>query len=118
MRVFIKLIGLVLVLLGVYFVGQNIIFTTYYAPSYYAPYWWQDVSALVSIIALTLGIIGLIFFANEIGQLGWILIIAGILFVFVSGRVMLRPTSLWYFFISCTAMIAGFKLIRTGSINF
>ncbi|NEP15034.1 MAG: hypothetical protein F6K14_33650 [Symploca sp. SIO2C1] len=113
MRFFIKLVGLALVFVGIYFLGQNIFFTTQISP-----YWWRDISATASVLTITGGIISILFFRRAVGELGWILIGLGIILVFVSGRVILRPTSLWYFFLSFASLIAGFKLITTGRIDF
>ncbi len=108
-----KLIGLALLIIGIYYLGQNIIFT-----SQTSIYWWRDISAAGSVISLISGIIAIFFFPRNFGNLGWVLVGVGIALVFVSGRVILRPTSLWYFFLSFSAMTAGFQLIRTGRINF
>ena len=113
MRLLTKLIGLALLLVGVYFLGQNIIFTTRISP-----FWWRDISATGSVLALTAGIVSLIFFRRAVGELGWILVGLGILLVFVSGKVILMPTSLWYLFLSFASLAAGFKLITTGRLNF
>ncbi|MDY7022351.1 MAG: hypothetical protein SWJ54_13505 [Cyanobacteriota bacterium] len=113
MRIIISLIGLALVLLGIYFLGQNIVFTTRILR-----YWWQDISAASSVILLILGIVSLIFFPREIGSWGWVFMIAGVALVFVNSRVLLRPTSLWSFVLGFLSMTAGFKLIRTGRIDF
>ena len=111
MRFLISLIGFGLVLVGVYFLGQNIIFTTQISR-----FWWRDISATASVISLISGIISLFFFPSEIGDFGWVLVGLGIVLVFVSGSVILRQTSLWYFFLSFSAMAAGFRLIRNGRI--
>lgn len=113
MQLISKLIGLILLIVGVYFVGQNIIFTTQVSR-----YWWSDLSAAGSVLAITSGIISLLFFRRLMGDLGWGLIVLGILLVFVSGKVILLPTSLWYFFLSFVSLIAGFKMISTGRIDF
>ncbi|MFB2981225.1 hypothetical protein [Microseira sp. BLCC-F43] len=112
MRLLTKLVGLVLLIVGVYFVGQNIIFTTQVSP-----FWWSDLSAAGSVLAITTGIISLLFFRRIVGDLGWGLVILGILLIFVSGRVVLLPTSLWYFFLSFVSLIAGFRLITTGRLD-
>jgi drug/metabolite transporter (DMT)-like permease len=62
MRIFNKVIGVILVLVGLYFLGQNIIFTTETSP-----YFWKDISAAASVLAIALGIISLIFFKRETG---------------------------------------------------
>lgn len=113
MRLLTKLIGLALLLVGVYFLGQNIVFTTKVSP-----YWWRDISATASVLALTAGIISLLFFQRTLGSLGWVLVGLGILLVFVSGSVILLPTSLWYFFLAFVSLAAGLKLITTGRLDF
>ncbi|MEO8893159.1 MAG: hypothetical protein ABI417_16850 [Coleofasciculaceae cyanobacterium] len=113
MRLLIKLIGFILLLVGIYFLGQNIVFT-----SRVSPYWWRDISAAGSVLALTAGIISLVFFRGATGSLGWVLVGLGILLVFISGNVILMPTSLWYFFLAFASLTAGLKLITTGRIDF
>lgn len=113
MRLLIKLIGLVLLLVGIYFLGQNIIFT-----SHISRYWWRDISAAGSVLALIAGVMSLIFFRSATGSLGWVLVGLGIVLVFVSGNVILMPTSLWYFFLAFASLTAGLKLITTGRIDF
>ena len=112
MQLLTKLIGLILLILGVYFVGQNIIFTTQVSR-----YWWSNISATGAVLAITSGIISLLFFRRLMGDLGWGLVVLGILLVFVSGKVVLLPTSLWYFFLSFVCLISGFKMITTGRID-
>lgn len=112
MRFFLKLLGLALVIGGVYFLGQNIIFTTQIAR-----YWWRDISAAGSVLSIVGGIISLIFFGEQTRGWGWLLIIVGIVLVFISGNVLLRPTSLWYFFVSFALLISGLKLITTGRLD-
>jgi len=106
-----KLIGLALVLIGIYFLGQNIIFTTKISP-----YWYQDISAGSSVIAILLGIMSLVFLDRESGVIGWFLIGLGIALVFVSGRVILKPTSLWYLFVSFSSLTAGLQIMRGGRL--
>jgi hypothetical protein len=113
MRFFSQIIGLALLVVGVYFLGQNILFTTAISR-----YWWSDVSATGSILALTAGIASLVFFPRQVGSFGWVLVGLGIILVFISGKVVLLPTSLWYFFLSFTALALGLRLLTTGRINF
>lgn len=113
MRLLIKLVGLALLLVGIYFLGQNIVFT-----SHISRYWWRDISAAGSVLSLITGIISLLFFRSATGSLGWVLVGLGIVLVFVSGNVILMPTSLWYFFLSFASLAAGLKLITTGRIDF
>lgn len=98
-------------ILGVYFLGQNIYFTT--NPS---PYWWRGIKADASILFLTSGI-GLFLFMPRDGKiLGAIALAIGILLVFTSSRVILNPTSLWQFFASITSLFVGYKLFAKGRI--
>jgi hypothetical protein len=113
MRLLLKLVGLALLLVGVYFLGQNIIFTTQTAA-----YWWRDISAAGSVLAVTSGVVALLFFNRSAGGLGWVLVGLGILLVFVSGGVVLKPTSLWTFFLAFVSLVAGLQLITTGRLRF
>lgn len=111
MRFLSKLGGLFLLLIGIYFLGQNILFTTYVTRS-----WWRDISAAASVIATVVGVLVLLFGGRN-RPFGWILVGLGILLVFVSGGVVLKPTSLWTLFISLIASIGGWSLLRTGRIG-
>ncbi|NJN87936.1 MAG: hypothetical protein HC881_18615 [Leptolyngbyaceae cyanobacterium SL_7_1] len=113
MRFLGKLVGLVLVLAGIYFLGKNILFTTQVSP-----YWWRDISAAGSVLAVAAGATILVAGSNAIKEMGWLLVGVGILLIFVSGGVVLKPTSLWTFFVAIAALVAGFQLIRTGRIRF
>ena len=108
-----RLLGIALLLLGIYFLGQNIIFTTHYSP-----YFWRDIPAAASVLAIMGGIVSLLFFSRETGNLGWILLGVGAVLVFLSGGVILRPTSLWSFFVAFAALAGGFQLITQGRIRF
>ncbi|NJL79643.1 MAG: hypothetical protein HC836_07710 [Richelia sp. RM2_1_2] len=112
-RLLIKVIGLVLLLIGIYYLGQNIIFTS----SYYR-YFYQNLPALGSVLAIISGVLTVVFFRRETGNLGWILLIIGIVLVFLSGGVFLKPTSLWNFFVSFGTIAVGYKLLNEGRINF
>lgn len=112
-RLLIKLIGLILLLTGIYFFGQNIIF----ASGYYS-YFYRSIPATGSVLAIMAGVFLLVFFRRETGNLGWILLSIGIVLVFLSGGVILRPTSLWNFFIAFTALVVGYKLLNEGRMNF
>lgn len=107
-----RFIGLVLILLAIYLLGQNIYFTT----NVY-PYWWRGIAADGSILFLTAGIV-LLFFLPGFGKsLGWIALGMGILLVFFSSRAILNPTSLWQFCLATASFAGGYQLITTGRIN-
>ena len=106
MKFLYQLLGMGLILLGVYFLGRNIVFTT----NPY-PYFWRGISADLSILSLTIGIAGVFILPSSAKSFGWSLIGLGILFVFLSSVAILAPTSLWYFVLSLGSMMAGMKLI-------
>jgi hypothetical protein len=108
-----RLLGIALLLLGIYFLGQNIIFTTNYSP-----YFWRDIPAAGSVLAIMGGVISLLFFSRQTGNVGWILLGVGAVMVFLSGGIILQPTSLWNFFVAFAALAGGFKLINQGRIRF
>ncbi len=112
MRSLISLLGLGLLLLGLYFLGQNIVFTTQTSP-----YWWKDISAAGAVISVTSGIISLLFFGRSLGTIGWVLIGLGVVLAFASGGLIVKPTSLWTFFVAMLAFVMGFQLIQTGRID-
>ncbi|QSJ14796.1 hypothetical protein JYQ62_23240 [Nostoc sp. UHCC 0702] len=109
----IKVIGLILLITGIYFLGQNIIF----ASGYYS-YFYRSLPATGSVLAIMAGVFALVFFRRETGNLGWILLSIGIVLVFLSGGVILRPTSLWNFLIAFTGLAVGYKLLNQGRIRF
>ncbi len=112
-RLLIKFIGLILLLIGIYYLGQNIIFT-----STYSQYFYKSLPAVGSVLAVLGGVLSLVFFRRETGNFGWILLTIGIILVFLSGGVLLKPTSLWNFFISFASIAVGYKFLNQGRINF
>jgi hypothetical protein len=107
-----RLLGLILLLVGVYLLGHNIQFTTNLSP-----YWWRGIAADGSILFLTLGILMLFFLPSQEKKLGWIALGIGILLIFLSSRAILNPTSLWQFVLSLASFIGGYQLFTTGRIN-
>ncbi|MEH2241652.1 hypothetical protein [Nostoc sp.] len=112
-RMLIRLIGLILLFTGLYFFGQNIIFVS----GYYS-YFYSRLPATASVFAIMIGVFALVFFRRETGNLGWIFLGIGIVLVFLSGGVILKPTSLWDFIIAFAALASGYKLLSEGRINF
>jgi len=108
-----KLLGIGLLLVGLYLLGQNIIFVTH---SY--PYGWYGIPASGSVLAIMGGVLSLLFFRSQTGNLGWILLGVGAVLVFLSGGIVLKPTSLWEFFIAFVALAGGFQLMTSGRIRF
>ncbi|KYC39469.1 hypothetical protein WA1_32640 [Scytonema hofmannii PCC 7110] len=108
-RTFIKLTGLILLLVCIYYLGQNIIF----ASSYYG-YFFNSIPASGSMLAVISGIFTLIFFPKHTDNLGWILLGIGIVLAFLSGGVIFKTTSLWNFFVAFSALSVGYKLLDEG----
>jgi hypothetical protein len=107
-----KLVGVALVLVGIYFLGQNIFFT-----SRASVWWYTDIAADACVISMIAGLALLFFGGSDWRNPAYGLIVVSIALVFVSGYVVLQPTSLWEFFISFACIIAGGKLITTGRIS-
>ena len=108
-----KFIGLILLLVGIYFLGQNILFTTSY--SYFS---YGRLPAFGSVLSIIAGTVCLVFFRRETGNFGWVLLGIGIVLVFLSGGVILKPTSLWNFFVGFTALAGGYQLLTRGRFRF
>ncbi|WP_156819968.1 hypothetical protein [Synechococcus sp. PCC 7336] len=49
--------------------------------------------------------------------MGWVAIGGAIALIFASGAVILRPTSLWQFFVSFLAFTGGYELFTKGKIR-
>jgi len=113
MRFLMRIAGFGLLMLGIYLIGQNIFFTTYVYP-----FWWRGFSADISVLALTLGVLMLVFSPASMKNLGWIAIFVGIIAVFISSRAILSPTSLWQFFLSLICISFGYKMLTTGYLPF
>jgi hypothetical protein len=106
MKFVFQLLGIGLMLLGVYFLGRNIIFTTNVSP-----YFWRGIAADLSVFSLTAGVIALFFLPQTAKFFGWVLIALGIVCVFLSSKAILAPTSLWQYFLSIVSITTGFKLL-------
>jgi len=107
MRSLYFILGLALTILGIYFLGQNILFTTNAYP------WWRGIAADLSVISLCIGIFMIVFLNGDAKVLGWIAVGFGIVCVFASSRAILNPTSLWQFFLALGSMSVGFKMMTT-----
>ncbi|MGB5635948.1 MAG: hypothetical protein WBM44_04630 [Waterburya sp.] len=112
MRLFTRLLGLALLILGIFFLGKNIHFTN----NLY-PYWWRGVAADTSILFLTSGVLMFFILPPRMKNLAGIAIAIGIIAVFVSSRAILQPTSLWHFVLSLASFTGGYQLFTTGRLN-
>ncbi|WP_309742019.1 hypothetical protein [Chamaesiphon sp. OTE_20_metabat_361] len=107
------ILGLGLIIVSVYFLGQNIIFNTHLYSS-----WLQKTSATASVLALLAGVGSLTFWRRELGNFGWFFIAIGIILVFLNSAVILQPTSLWTFVVAMLAFASGYQLLTSGRIRF
>ena len=112
MRLFARLLGLGLLLLGIYFLGQNIYFT-----NNLSPYWWRGVAADASILFLTTGVLMFFILPRRNKDFALIAIAIGIVAIFFSSRAILQPTSLWQFVVSLASFAGGYQLFTTGRLN-
>ena len=101
-------IGLSLILLGLYFLGKNVVFTTRYLP-----FLWQDISATGAVFCITGGVSSLILADGNFKKAGWIFIFLGVVLVFVNARVFIKPTSLWSFIWGVASMASGFRIMHS-----
>ncbi|KPQ33237.1 MAG: hypothetical protein ACLFM4_13755 [Phormidium sp.] len=109
-----KFLGMVLFILGTYLLGKNLVITT----SYIRPVW-GDALAVVALVSLMVGVISLLFFYSTVGAVGWVFIGIGVVSMLFAGRLMIRPTTIWYFLFSFASLTAGLKLLTTrGRIRF
>jgi hypothetical protein len=105
--------GLALIIASIYFLGQNIVFTTQYYGN-----WWGGMPAAASVIFLLGGICSLTFWRQTVGNLGWILVAIGIVLVFLNSGAVLRPTNLWTFCVAAFSFTSGYQLLTRGRIRF
>ncbi|MEI6426829.1 MAG: hypothetical protein WCO45_00365 [Pseudanabaena sp. ELA607] len=112
MKTLIQLLGVGLMVYGIYFLGQNIFFTTR-VPYYY---WYSGIAATGSAISMLLGMMTVAFAGNELKTIGWFLIGLGVALIFISGRIVLQPTSLWEFFLGFVCIIGGYKMFTLKRI--
>ena len=112
MKLIVRLIGLGLLLVGTYFLGKNIYFST----NPY-PYWWRGVAADGSILSLTIGVLLFFILPRSNKDLSILAIAIGILLIFASSKATLKPTSLWQFVISLASFIGGYQLFVNGRLN-
>jgi uncharacterized membrane protein len=107
-----KFFGLCLMLLGLYCLGRNIMFTTAVSMI-----WWRHISATGSVLSLMLGIWLVLCAGRNSRNLGWLLVSLGVILVFLSGGVVLMPTSLWTFCLAFAALVSGYRLMTVGRLS-
>jgi hypothetical protein len=106
-----SLLGIALIVVGLYSVGQDIIFTT--QSSYNS---WQKIPAAGSVIFSLSGLWVILNAAKSDKFWGWILIVFGIVCIFMSSGVILRPVSLWNLLVAFTCLFGGIKLMTSRTM--
>ena len=100
-------------LLGVYLLGQNIIFATTYLSV-----WWRDASAVFAVVALVAGVLTSVYATDrQVKRAGWAIVAMGIIAVFMTGGIFLRPTSLIQFLAGICALASGYQLFTSGRVS-
>ena len=107
-----KLIGVALLLLAIYLLGQNI----YISTNPYR-YWWRGVTADACILFLTAGFLMSFVLPVKDKLLSYAVIGVGILLVFASNNVVLNSTSIWQFLVSLASFSCGYQLFTKGHLN-
>ena len=105
----IKLIGSGLFFFGFWFIGQNIIFT-----SQISFFTFRGVAAGGSIILLVGGIFAYVFGGRDYKNAGLVMLVLAVILIFMSGVVIITPTSLAEVFIGIAAMIFGGRMMTSG----
>jgi hypothetical protein len=110
-----RLIGFVLLAVGIVFLGQNVIFSSNAFSIF--PFRWQTIPAGGCLVGLLCGMAGLIFGGK--GYLGASIasLIAGALFGFFAGVIRVMPTSLAEVFIGICLMVLGARVMIDGNLN-
>lgn len=111
-RLLIRLIGLILLFTGLYFLSQNTIFVS----GYYLPFF-RRLPATVSVLAIMVSGFTLVFFLRKASNFAWILLWIAIVLVFLSGGAMFRSTSLWHLVVAFASLTVGYKLFNEGRIK-
>ena len=88
MRFFSYILGIALILLGVYFLGKNIVFTTQAYP------WWRGIAADLSVISLCIGVFALVFLPFAMTPWCGLAVAFGMVCFLASSRAIWNPTSL------------------------
>jgi hypothetical protein len=108
MRSLFKLIGLALLLIGVYFLSQNMITSNC---------WLQDIRATGSVMAFASGVLALIL-SRETSNIGWIAVGLGISLSLASGCLHITPVTVGYFFLAFVSLSIGYQMYTTGRLRF
>jgi hypothetical protein len=107
--VLIRFIGLGLFFFGFWFLGQNIIFS-----SQISFFTFRGIAAGGSIILLIAGISTYLFGSGSSRNAGLVMLLLAVVLIFMSGIVIITPTSLAEVGVGIAAMIFGGRMITSG----
>lgn len=106
-----RFVGLVLIFVGLYVLGENIIFV-----SSARMFSFSDPTAIAVLVFVVVGAIALIMFRPQTGPWGWVAIGLAIAIALASGRIIIRPLSLWMLILGLVPAITGFQLMLRGRL--
>lgn len=106
-----RFVGLVLIFVGLYVLGENIIFVS---PA--RMFNLSDPTAIAVLVFAVGGAIALIMFRRQTGPWGWVSIGLAIAIALSSGQILIRPLSLWMLILGIVPAIAGFQLMLKGRL--
>jgi hypothetical protein len=106
----IRLLGVLLFMLGIYLFVRDISLVGT-CQSYFC-YGWQNLAAPGSVIACMGGVLSVFVFQRKTTTLGWLLLGLGVLLVYLSGGMLLKPIAMLTFIASFTAMAYGHQLMK------
>ncbi len=101
-----KLFGFALMIIGLYYLGKDIEFTTHRGNGFFG-----SIAALSTVLSLVGGALMLVFAPKEMKKIGWAAVAVGVVLVFAGSRAVLNPVSLWQFFLAFLCMSGGYKLM-------
>lgn len=113
MKLLLQLVGIGLLLVGIYFLGQNIFVTTEVSP-----YIWQGLLADLSVLFLSLGLLMLVLIPfSSLRQTGLIFLLVGGICALGSDRSVFNWASLSQLVISVFAIASGYLMVATGKLH-
>lgn len=106
-----RFVGLILIFVGLYVLGENIIFVS---PA--RMFNLSNPTAIAVLVFAVGGVIALIMFRRQTGPWGWVAIGVAIAIALASGQILIRPLSLWMLVLGLVPAIAGFQLMLKGRL--
>lgn len=102
--------GIGLVIYGIYQVGQSIFFTTRSSS-----FDWGGFPASTPVLIFLAGVLALLFIPGKLSNIGWGIIVVGIIIIFYNTSIIVSPVSLVQFLVAIAAMVGGLKLMYSSS---